>query len=80
MTTLPDHNRGGRTTGSSFRQRLFHYVIGLAIGFMIVGAIHSARTRQMKAQHAADEAARQAATDQPDPPSAGDAPTPTNSP
>lgn len=48
-------------TGSTFRSRLFHYSIGLAIGCVMTGAIISARYKAAQAQAAAREAEIRAA-------------------
>ena len=48
-------------TGSTFRSRLFHYSLGLAIGCVMTGALISARYKAARAQEQAREAQAQAA-------------------
>lgn len=43
-------------TGSTFRSRLFHYSIGLAIGCVITGSIISARYKAAQARAQAEQA------------------------
>jgi hypothetical protein len=61
MERVPDHGADMRRSGSSLRERLGVYLLGVAIGLTIVGMIFMARYQAQQRQEAARQAAREAA-------------------